>query len=888
LCLKDRLNHSSKSSSNKPNVGPAVRLADKATNDPLQYPDNGTNDAILSVVRNNSNNNSSNNTNPIQSVSSINAASHLNTNIQTDKYSAGKKSFAETTINSALPKNDQAIVFESIDNIPQIEYIIAISKLTSPKNIKFVSRISNGRFCIFFNDKNTVDFLIDNHLSIKLNDHTIIKTRRLINPAKRIIISNVSPAIPNDSIILHLKDHNIQIVSPITHINAGFNIPELAHILSFRRQVYINPDDFQKLPNSAIIMHENTPHRIFFSDDTLSCYTCKLKGHTSKQCKNLLTEASKTKINESQGYTNYISNSKVTDDNTVYNKPICNSFSEPMVYSNSNSTSPTTDQPALLDDPVPTEITYEETIFPIPNTTNQIKIPVLSSTSTSLTSDSCFLKSPSQENLDTHLEPISHIFEQHNQARLNFAQFKHIIETIATLEHPLDIIQEYEIEGNYKLELLEKFRPFLLTSKAKNNITRITTNYPSHIKNFQGFNKYRTTSDRVSGGVSIFIKSNIPSKDIQININLETIAISVELSVTFTLCNIYLPNQTDFSLLDLENIIRQLPKPFILVGDFNSHNIIWGSNNTNPRGKIIEKLIQNEDLVLLIDSTPTHINLGNGNLSNIDLSLKIWNLKNPNWNLYTDLLEEEIKKILDHNIIDIEETTQTFINLITDIAKKSIGTTKQTKKPRVPWWNNNIKEAISDKNKALIKFKKNKTPENFIELKRLRAKSRFLIKNSKKESWNEFTSIINVKTNPSEVWRKIKSLKGLTRNNDIFIKTNQNTITDQTEVADILGNFFHENSSDKTYNKKFINEIKILKENNQTKSTIDPNNLDQINLNLKISMEELEQTLKDCKSKSPGPDKIPYSFLLNSGISTKQHLLNIYNHIWKKGQIPIG
>lgn len=299
-----------------------------------------------------------------------------------------------------------------------------------------------------------------------------------------------------------------------------------------------------------------------------------------------------------------------------------------------------------------------------------------------------------------------------------------------------------------------------------------------------------------------------------------------------------MPNQTDFSLPDLENIIRQLPKPFILVGDFNSHNIVWGSNITNSRGKTVEKLIQNENLVLLNDSTPTHINFGNGNFSCIDLSLsspsiaqrldwevlseiyssdhipikikishrqtnnkypnkRRWNLKNPNWNLYTDLLEEEINKIIDHNIIDIEESTLTFTNLITDIAKKTIGTTNQTKKPRVPWWNDKIKEAVSNKNKALINFKKNKTSENLIELKRLRAKSKYLIKNSKKESWNIYTSTINGNTNPSQVWKKIKSLKGLARYNDIVIKTNQGTITDQKVVADTLGIFFHENFSDK-------------------------------------------------------------------------------------------
>jgi len=155
---------------------------------------------------------------------------------------------------------------------------------------------------------------------------------------------------------------------------------------------------------------------------------------------------------------------------------------------------------------------------------------------------------------------------------------------------------------------------------------------------------------------------------------------------------------------------------FILVGDFNSHNIIWGSYSSNLRGKLIEKLILNEDLVLLNDSTPTHINIGNSKFSNIDLSLSTpsiaqrlewevlpeiyssdhipikikilprqvnnkysnkqrWNLKNPNWNSYTDLLDEETKKILDLTIFDTDKTTQTFTNLITDTAKKTIVTT---------------------------------------------------------------------------------------------------------------------------------------------------------------------------------------------------------------------
>lgn len=51
-------------------------------------------------------------------------------------------------------------------------------------------------------------------------------------------------------------------------------------------------------------------------------------------------------------------------------------------------------------------------------------------------------------------------------------------------------------------------------------------------------------------------------------------------------------------------------------------------------------------------------------------------------------------------------------------------------------------------------------------------------------------------------------------------------------------------------------------------------------------MEEIDQTLYKCNSKSPGPDKIPYSFIHTFGKITKQHLFNIFNHIWKNGCIP--
>lgn len=85
--------------------------------------------------------------------------------------------------------------------------------------------------------------------------------------------------------------------------------------------------------------------------------------------------------------------------------------------------------------------------------------------------------------MDTHLDPISHIFDEHNQTSLNFPQFKPIIEIIATLDHPLEAIHEYGITGDLILALIEKIRPSILTNIAKNNMTRITNKLFKAIEN---------------------------------------------------------------------------------------------------------------------------------------------------------------------------------------------------------------------------------------------------------------------------------------------------------------------------------------------------------------------------------------------------------------------
>lgn len=56
------------------------------------------------------------------------------------------------------------------------------------------------------------------------------------------------------------------------------------------------------------------------------------------------------------------------------------------------------------------------------------------------------------------------------------------------------------------------------------------------------------------------------------------------------------------------------------MGDFNAHNVIWGSETTDKRGKLIENLTNNEQLIILNNGQPTHVS-ANGTFTTIDLAL---------------------------------------------------------------------------------------------------------------------------------------------------------------------------------------------------------------------------------------------------------------------------
>lgn len=131
-----------------------------------------------------------------------------------------------------------------------------------------------------------------------------MEIRPLISKNKRIMISNAHPWIPHTDIENVLKTYDITPVSRVSFLKASLGDDDYSHAYSFRRQVYIKPEDECKLPVSVHIKRDGTSHWIYFSGDSLKCFLCKEEGHMAKHCKQVINSTSPhsepTKVTESE------------------------------------------------------------------------------------------------------------------------------------------------------------------------------------------------------------------------------------------------------------------------------------------------------------------------------------------------------------------------------------------------------------------------------------------------------------------------------------------------------------------------------------------------------------------------------------------------------------
>ena len=152
------------------------------------------------------------------------------------------------------------------------------------------------------------------------------------------------------------------------------------------------------------------------------------------------------------------------------------------------------------------------------------------------------------------------------------------------------------------------------------------------------YSSYRTKYDPEigsNGGCLIYVRNDIPQIPLILNTSLQSVAVQIAVQRKYTLCSIYLPPNDHVSYEELIRLIHQLPKPFLLLGDFNSRHPMWGDILANAKGNLIASVVENEDVALLNSGAATHYHVQTGTMTHIDLSITSsdcyidfeWNLK---------------------------------------------------------------------------------------------------------------------------------------------------------------------------------------------------------------------------------------------------------------------
>ena len=218
----------------------------------------------------------------------------LNTLTQVNSQNSTMKTYAGAI--ATRPRKEQAVIIESLEGYTNDDYIDGLEKLVQPTDIRFMSKISGARVCVFLANEKLVEHLTNKTVQVK---DSLLKIRPFIEKNKRVVISNVNPIIPDEVVLNALKNKGIIPVSSIHGIKASLTKPGRAHILSFRRQVYIKEQDEKMLPESLEIFFEDTKYWIYLSTNSTLCFICKQNGHIAKQCPNIDTHTTHTQPSNS-------------------------------------------------------------------------------------------------------------------------------------------------------------------------------------------------------------------------------------------------------------------------------------------------------------------------------------------------------------------------------------------------------------------------------------------------------------------------------------------------------------------------------------------------------------------------------------------------------------
>lgn len=160
------------------------------------------------------------------------------------------------------------------------ECSLAVGKAVGYESIMSASRMSSA-VVIFLDSIEKVTSVVQSGVVIK---DTFTPVIPLVQPARKVTLSNVPPFIKDDTLLAELSRHG-KVVSQMKKIPLGCKSPLLKHVVCFRRQVHmILKSETDELSVAFKFKIDGFDYIIFVSSETMKCFGCGREGHIRCAC----------------------------------------------------------------------------------------------------------------------------------------------------------------------------------------------------------------------------------------------------------------------------------------------------------------------------------------------------------------------------------------------------------------------------------------------------------------------------------------------------------------------------------------------------------------------------------------------------------------------------
>lgn len=157
---------------------------------------------------------------------------------------------------------------------------LSVGKVVGYSSIKSAARMNNA-VVIFVDTIEKANTLVEKGITI--ND-AFVSVLPLATPAKKVTLANVPPFISDEVLARELSRYG-KIVSQIRKIPSGCKSPELKHVVSHRRYVFmiLNKRD-EDLSLALKLRVDDFDYIIFATSASMKCYRCGKEGHLIRAC----------------------------------------------------------------------------------------------------------------------------------------------------------------------------------------------------------------------------------------------------------------------------------------------------------------------------------------------------------------------------------------------------------------------------------------------------------------------------------------------------------------------------------------------------------------------------------------------------------------------------